>query len=560
MMVTISQTLQLRAEEHPDDLAYCFLSRRSTLQETLTYRELFMVVRAMADRICAKTAWQEPVGCVIGPGLQFVVAFLACLWAGRIAVPIGPPRFNQSLSGMFGVLRNAGAVTCICDDAVMSRVAVEAGDLSAAMKMKWIGADTSAEPAPLSGRDGLRPRGSDIAYLQYTSGSTGRPRGVVVRHDNLSANSEAIRQAFGHSRDSVGVIWLPPFHDMGLVGGILQPLHVGFPVYLMSPQDFLRRPLTWLEAVSQFRATTSGGPNFAYEQCVTRISPSDVDGLDLSHWSVAFTGAEPVSANTMDAFARRFAPAGFRKTSLTPCYGLAEATLIVTCADRTAAPHTASPATDVRGPGYVSCGPPVPGTKVAIVDEITGRPCAEGGSGEIWVHGPGLAAGYWKQAEASENAFGARLAPAGPEPYLRTGDIGFLMNDELYVCGRLKSVAIIRGVNRHLEDVEQIATTSHPALFGRRCAAFVVPTAVGDEGLVLLQEAPREARAGAVADTVLAAVRSRISAEFGVQPTDIRLVASSEIPKTASGKIQRGRAREMYLASISPQTVSSHLD
>jgi acyl-CoA synthetase (AMP-forming)/AMP-acid ligase II len=380
----------------------------------------------------------------------------------------------------------------------------------------------------------------------------------VLSHENLLANSALIRHAFGHSGESVGVVWAPFYHDLGLIGGVLQPVFLGTATVLLSPIAFLRRPIRWLEAVSRYRGTTSGGPNFAYDLCVDRTTPAERAGLDLASWRVAFNAAEPVRASTLDRFARAFAPCGFRPEAFYPCYGLAESTLIVSGGAAGAAPVRLSAdaralehgrlrrAARARGEAraLVGCGRSLPGHAVRVVDSATRHPCPPGRVGEIWVAGPSVGRGYWRRPAESARVFGARLA-GGEGPFLRTGDLGVLRDGELYVTGRAKDVVIVRGRNLYPQDIEATAERSHPALRAGCGAAF--PVAVADEErLVVVHEVDRTP--GLDPAAVIEAIRARVSAEQEVQVNAVVLIAPRSIPKTSSGKIRRHATRAELLA------------
>jgi acyl-CoA synthetase (AMP-forming)/AMP-acid ligase II len=359
----------------------------------------------------------------------------------------------------------------------------------------------------------------------------------MVSHANLMHNLGLIRDAFGITAEARGVIWLPPYHDMGLIGGVLEPLFADFPVLLMSPLRILQRPLRWLQAISRYRGTVSGGPNFAYELCLERIGPEQCEGLDLRSWRVAFNGAEPVRADTLDRFARVFAPHGFRREAFYPCYGLAEATL-----------WTAGGFLDggAQGGAAVSCGRPSPDGRLAVVDPQSGRDLPDGEVGEIWLSGPSVALGYWERPQETQASFGARLAGSGEGPFLRTGDLGFLSGGELRVTGRLKDVVIIDGLNHYAEDVEWTAARSHPALAGRDAAAFGIEEE-GAERLVIVHELARQGHAADL-DDVVSAIRQAVTAEHAVPVHAVVLLRSGALPKTSSGKIRRSACRELFLS------------
>ena len=414
--------------------------------------------------------------------------------------------------------------------------------------------------------------GDTLAFLQYTSGSTGTPKGVVLSHANLVHNSALIACSFEHTRAATGVFWLPSYHDMGLIGGILQPLYVGRPNVLMSPMSFLTRPYRWLAAISRFRGTTSGGPNFAYDLCVRKITPEQRKTLDLSSWRVAFNGAEPVRAETLDAFAEAFAPCGFHREAFYPCYGLAEATLIVAggFVHKPPVVNTFDAAGLARGEvleaepddegvrALVGCGENLPDQQIVIVDPETLTPSPPGQIGEIWVQGPSVAQGYWRQPEATESTFRARLncgagvpparaseTPAPQAPFLRTGDLGFLQDGELFVAGRLKDLIIVHGVNYYPQDIERTVQQSHPRLRSDCGGAFTVERD-GREQLVVVQEVERHKQSDF--REVFDAIRRDVAGEHELSLDAIVLIKAGSVPKTSSGKIQRHACREGYLA------------
>jgi acyl-CoA synthetase (AMP-forming)/AMP-acid ligase II/acyl carrier protein len=401
----------------------------------------------------------------------------------------------------------------------------------------------------------------DPAFLQYTSGSTSQPRGVIVSHGNLLHNLELISEGFGISSTdptpTTAVFWLPAYHDMGLIGGILMPLFVGGTSHLLAPAAFLQRPHLWLETLSRTKAAISGAPNFAYELCTRKISPQQRDELDLRRWKIAFCGAEPISAEALNAFAETFEPAGFRKEAFYPCYGLAEATLMVTggkgagelrtlradkeslAKNKLAAAHNGDPSQTLVG-----CGKPLGNQDVLVVDPQSFEQRGEGAIGEIWVRGGSVASGYWNHPEELWQTFGGRLAD-GSGPYLRTGDLGAFHNGELYVTGRAKDVIIIRGRNLYPQDVERTAQEAHEAV--DQGAAFAV-SINGHEQLVVVHQVHREHRRGDLAP-VVRAIRAAIVEEHEVDPYAIVLLRPGALPLTSSGKVQRGRCRELFEAN-----------
>jgi acyl-CoA synthetase (AMP-forming)/AMP-acid ligase II len=415
-------------------------------------------------------------------------------------------------------------------------------------------------PLPLPARD-------DIAFLQYTSGSTSAPKGVIVSHGNLIENSEMIRIAFGNTRKSTHVCWVPLYHDMGLILNVLQSLYIGALCVLMAPVSFMQRPLSWLRAIHDYRAEVAGGPNFAFDLCVRRHRPEEIQGIDLSCWKVAFNGAETVRANTIDRFASTFAPYGFDAKSIQPSYGMAEATLLISTGQRGADPVTrrvsrdalqrnqiVDPAQAQDAQIVVGCGRQVWGERLAIVDPETWMPLGPGLVGEVWVAGPHVAQGYWHNPEATALAFRARMAPEGTQCWLRTGDLGFLDEDgELYITGRIKDLIIIRGINHYPQDIEETVQDCNAALRRHCGAAFSVTDQNDKEQLVVVQEVERIFRRQIAIEEIIASIREAITREHEIAAREIVLIRTGTLPKTTSGKIQRRLTRQMFLAgALSP--------
>ncbi|HEX6699781.1 MAG TPA: AMP-binding protein, partial [Gaiellaceae bacterium] len=415
------EVLAERAATSPGATAYEFVDADGEI-EALSYGVLAERASALAGSILAQQDQERvrPALLLYPPGLEYVIAVHACLLAGVPAVPAYPPepwRPDAGLGRLSRIADDLGPAIVLADELVSSGLEM--------LGASHLRPTALAEAPPLDLDAAARPDPDDVALVQYTSGSTSAPRGVVVRHRNLEHNMGAIAAYFGLDAQTRGLIWLPPYHDMGLIGGILTPLYFGFPVRLLSPLDFLKRPLSWLHQISDFRATISGGPNFAYDLCVRRrVSEEEVAQLDLSGWRLAFNGAEPVRRRTMEAFAAKFAPAGFRRSSFFPCYGLAEATLIVSGA------HWDGEAADEEG--RVACGLPLPDQELRVVDPATGRPVADDTEGELWLSGPSVTDGYWSAA-ASEELFGELEG----RRFLRTGDLGYLRDGELVLSGRV---------------------------------------------------------------------------------------------------------------------------
>ncbi len=555
---TLVALLRQRAWTHSDETAYTYLREGDGAEQTLSYGELETRARAIAARLQAWDMAGQRAVLLYQPGLEFIAAFFGCLYAGVIAAPVYAPRRNGSLERVHSVTRDSAARVMLTTSQVLANFDARRLLPPSGRAPHWLATDTVESDEGVAWVDS-HAEGDDLAFLQYTSGSTAAPKGVMLSHINLLHNLRLIHARFGCSEESRGVIWLPPYHDMGLIGGVLVPLYGGFPVVLMSPVTALQRPLRWLQAISKYRATISGGPNFAYELCLNKIKPEQREGLDLSSWQVAFNGAEPLRGETLERFAATFAPCGFRTQAWYPCYGLAEATLFVTGAALSVPPQVRNfdaanlevgLAVEVEAPTspvrrLVGSGRPSASEAVVIVDAATHTALPPGAVGEIWVAGPSVARGYWQRHEESKESFGARVR--GEEgSYMRTGDLGFMHEGELYVTGRSKELIIIRGHNHYPQDIELTAARSHSALADGRGAAFAVD-GDGEEQLVLVHEVDRHAAEESYHE-IIAAVRGAISQEHQLQTRDIVLVKRGVIPVTSSGKVQRNACRARWLA------------
>jgi amino acid adenylation domain-containing protein len=555
---SLVEILLERIRHSPHRLAYGFLVDGEREEDRLTYAELGRRACAVAALLQQRCAPGDRALLVQPPGLGFIAAFLGCLAARVVAVPVHPPRRHSGISRLCAIARDTRPAVLLSTPALLGRLragqaecpelagaeVVATDGLDPALAERWVEPDVDPDA---------------LAFLQYTSGSTSEPRGVRVTHANLIHNERMIADAFGQSADSVILGWLPLFHDMGLIGNVLQPLYLGAPCWLMSPLAFLQRPARWLEALSRYRATTSGGPDFAYDLCVRKVGEAERSALDLSSWSLAFSGSEPVRAETLDRFAAAFAPCGFRRTAFYPCYGLAEATLFVTGGTRGTAPPVrtfaaaelaASRAMPVPAgaPGarpLVGCGRPWGGQRVVIADPQSGAECPPGRLGEIWIAGPSVADGYVGQPEGTEQTFRAHLADGSGPPFLRTGDLGFLDGGDLFVAGRLKDLIILRGRNLYPQDVERTAERAHPDLRLGGAAALSLETEEGERLAIVLEV---ERRAAAEVEVVAAAVRQAVAAEHEAQVQAVVLIRAGALPKTSSGKVQRRACREAWLA------------
>jgi acyl-CoA synthetase (AMP-forming)/AMP-acid ligase II len=545
--------LRHRAQERPTEVLYRFCPNGETAEaEALTYGQLDREAGALAHALRRRTEPGSRAVLLYPPGLEYIRAFFACLLAGVVAVPAHLPRPGRGVTRLRAILADSGATIALGTAAVADRL----GPLLP--ELRWLKTDQTAETVG-GGCEAGAPGPEELAFLQYTSGSTGSPKGVEITHANLLANLEAIRRSFGNSASTVGVAWLPPYHDMGLIGAILQPLYVGFPVVLMPPLAFVQSPLRWLQAVSHFRATSTGSPNFGYELCLRKVTPEQRDSLDLRSVELMFTGAEPINSRTLELFAEYFAPCGFRREAFYPCYGLAEATLMASGGRRDApapvrrfdaesleAGQARAAGGDARTRELVSCGSAVPGHRLVVVDPESRQPVGDGTIGEIWLRGPSVARGYWGNTPATRETFGARLAGEPIATYLRTGDLGFLAHGELYVTGRRKDLIIVRGRNYFPQDIERTVETCHLLLRRDAGAAFSVEVE-GEERLVVAQEVERRFRP-ADRGEVVGAIREAIAREHELQVFAIALLRPASVAKTSSGKIRRHAMREAFLA------------
>ncbi|HYU30925.1 MAG TPA: amino acid adenylation domain-containing protein, partial [Thermoanaerobaculia bacterium] len=534
--------LRRRSTQPGDAPAFVFLADGEVEVERLSWRELDGRARAVAAALQASCGPGDRALLLFPPGLDFVAAFFGCLYARVVAVPAYPPRPRRDDPRLRGIVRDAGPAVVLTTSGLAAGAVQLIERTPELAEARWLATGNLPEAGSW---EGPQPRPDELAFLQYTSGSTAAPKGVMVSHANLAHNERMIQAAFGQDEESVVVGWLPLYHDMGLIGNVLQPLWSGGRCILMSPAAFLQRPRRWLEAISRYQATTSGGPNFAYDLCVRRVGPAEREGLDLSSWRVAFNGAEPVRAGTIERFAAAFGPCGFGRDAFFPCYGLAEATLLVAGGTVGEGPRLGEAGRRPVGCGRVGLEGGLE-QRLEVVDPETGIECLPGTVGEIWIAGPSVAQGYWGQAEETERVFRAVPAGAERERFLRTGDLGFLDGSELFVTGRLKDLIILRGRNHYPQDLELTAESAHPALRPGGGAAFSLDVG-GEERLVLVQEVERRAGAGpGELAEIGAAVRRAIAVEHEVPVHDVVLVRAGAVPKTSSGKVQRRLCRTLY--------------
>lgn len=524
--------LERWAVDRPDRRALIFLGDGETESGSFTFAELHAAARRLAGALRPLGVVGRPVLLLSRSGLDFAAAFFGCLYAGAIAVPCSSGPRNRGWERIAAIAADAEPAA-----ALVSGEMADLLEAVAALRIPALRMDHVAEAGPESAVPAAL---GAPALLQYTSGSTGSPKGVIVTHDNLAANLRMLESSFGVSEDSVYLTWLPLFHDMGLIGNFLTAVHCGVSCILVSPLSFYQKPQRWLAAISRYGATISGGPNFAYELCVRRFARMDLAGIDLSGWELAFCGAELVRPATMRRFADLFARAGFRASALYPCYGLAEATVFVTGVERNGGAKTAVSDTGVEA---VSCGRTGPGGRVMIVDPETATPLPDGRVGEVWVTGDHVAKGYWKKPVLSEAVFAAQPHACGPS-FLRTGDLGWMRDGELYPVGRLKDLMVCRGANVYPEDIEATAAHCHPG-FGDVNAAFSVEVG-NEEQVVLVQELARPLPRDFDPAAALIALSEAVANVHGLRLHDAILVRAGSVPRTTSGKVQRRLCGELY--------------
>jgi acyl-CoA synthetase (AMP-forming)/AMP-acid ligase II len=559
---TLVDLLRHRAQHQPDQLAYQFLEDGKKEAAAYTHAELDQQAQAIAALLQQSEARGERALLLYPQGVEVVAAFCGCLYAGVIAIPVPPPdagRMKRALPRLREIVKDAAASYVLSTQRIIDLFKESDVDFPEFDTMTWI--DT--EQVDLGLADHWQDPQIDkdvLAYLQYTSGSTSVPKGVMLSHYNLMHHSAYLQRACGYTPDGATVTWMPYFHDYGLVEGLIQPLYTGVPCYIMSPLAFVKRPQRWLEAISKYGATHSQAPNFAYDQCVRRVKPAKREGLDLSRWQAAGNAAEPINPRVMREFAEAYAPHGFKWTTFAPAYGLAEATLLVSSkpvgtepmilpvdADALEQSRVALAKAGASRRDTVSCGQLVCETEVVIANPDTGVRCQPDEVGEIWVADPGVAAGYWKRPDVSRETFGARLAGESGGPYLRTGDLGFMRDGELYITGRIKDLIIIRGTNHYPQDIEWTVQHLSNTLRPDYGAAFSIIDD-GEEKLVVVQEVERQHQLNLNGEELLADIRQAISEVHELQVSAIALVKSGNVLKTSSGKIQRRACRSRFLA------------
>jgi len=583
--------LRSRAEQSPNRSGFNFLVDGEGEESFLTYSDLDHQARIIAAKLQSLGAYGERVLLLYAPGLEYITAFFACLYAGAVAVPTYPPdvtRLDRSLPRFLSIVTSSKAKFALTTSPIFQMAQFLLTQYPELHQIEWLLSDelvsTVSDKEIHTSPDWQMPEINlkSLAFIQYTSGSTAVPKGVMLTHGNLLHNIKIIGEGFDIVEDEdIAVFWLPFYHDMGLIGGVIAPIYYGVKNTLISPLDFLQRPIRWLRAISKYRATISGGPNFAYDLCVRKYKPEYKDELDLSCWQLAFNGAEPIRAGTFDRFANTFSECGFQKKAFYPCYGLAEATVYVSGVNRSEFPLVESfdaaklalgvvepVISNVAGSAdldldtrtLVGCGREQSGHHVEIVDPDTLLPCAvdvQGTStiGEIWVSGPSIAEGYWELPAESQRTFHAKLNNDPDTRYMRTGDLGFIRAGQLFIAGRLKDLIIIDGLNHYPQDIELTVESCHPAIRPGCSAAFSVE--INDrEQIVVVAELAKSGKMKELLDdsnvnltpkSVQSAIRNSVTKNHDLRLHDVILLKPGTVPKTSSGKIQRHACKNGYL-------------
>ena len=558
---TILDLLGVRAQKEADKVLYSWLVEGESLEKRLTCGELDRRARDIAAKLISSHLTGQRALLLYSPGLEYIEAFFGCLYAGVIAIPSSAPRSKRDLARMESMAQDSGAAVMLgageCEIATRGLLTAESWHA-----LEWIDTESIQSLRTEEG-DLPTPTKDDIAYLQYTSGSTATPKGVMVTHGNLMSNLQSIAASGGFSADTRTLSWLPHFHDMGLIYGFLQPIFSGFPAILFPPSAFIQKPSRWLEAISRYRITHTGAPNFAYDLCVQRVAPELLANLDLSCWKVAFNGAEPVRAETIDAFTEAFSSCGFGRSAFYPVYGLAEATLKVTSPEPLNGPtllhvdaaaleqHHVQTANVEQGNfrTLVSSGKAGLDTEIAIVHPGLCKRCRSGEVGEIWVNGPGISAGYWNRAEESTETFHAIMVDHPEREWLRTGDLGFVQDGQLFITGRRKDCIIIRGQNHYPQDIERTVERAHSALISNGSIAFSI-SSEKEELLVIVAELKRHYHGSPQA--IAREVRKSVSEAHELQLHAVVLLPPGHLPRTSSGKVRRQDCKQSFLAGTLP--------
>lgn len=572
----IASSLSYHAKRKPNNIAFTYLNDGEGQEQSLTFYELHQHACKVAKYLSHLTP-QTSVIILLHSEMRFIVSFMACQYAGLIAVPAYPPSGKEKSKRLAAIIRDSESSTIISSEEIKEKFLKWSQDVKLSQTLKWLtlkestynSYEFSNNPSQSSLDKEEFPRAITtkwLSFIQYTSGSTGEPKGVMVSHENVVSNQQMIKEVFQHSSSTVFAGWLPLHHDMGLVGNVLQPIYLGISCYLMPPIAFIQKPIRWLKMISKYQATTSGGPNFAYHLCNKRITQQQKSGLNLSCWQVAFNGAEPVKASTIETFYKEFSPYGLKEESLFPVYGMAEATLLASGGDVQQIPSIVNVDIDTLAEGevkihtnldnnnkkykrMVSCGKAPKGQHIVIVDPVSKQRLSEDTVGEIWLSGDNVATGYRNRPDINPETFNVKISNESDEghpSYLRTGDLGFIANGELFITGRIKDIIIVCGVNYYPQDIEATIESFSADFIDNATAVFTVN--VGDsESVVAVQEIERSALKSFSPETIKQALRDRVSEEHEISLKQVCFVRPMSLPKTTSGKIQRSQCRELFI-------------
>ncbi|MCE6988716.1 fatty acyl-AMP ligase [Dyadobacter sp. CY323] len=542
----ILDLLESNAKLYPDKPAYRYLDKEGEISEQLTYQQLAREVSAASGQLRDRYPSNSRVIVLLPAEASFIRFFLASLHAGLISVPCPIGYSESGIRRILNIISDCGAIGIITNKKTHKMLFQRQNAASNAFRdydIDWFFTDNFSVETSSIRHDREETNADKPAYLQYTSGSTSRPKGVMISHANLVANLSAINHCFGRTAEDTSVTWLPHYHDMGLVDGLLSPLYTGGTGMVISPLLFITKPFLLLQSISRYQAGFCGGPGFGLDHCVTRIAPELLETLDLSTLRVLYVGAEPIRISSLERFAETMRATGFRKESLVPSYGLAEATLAVSLHfNGTSLSYKKIPGAHLKE--VVACGPPVENTEVQIVDPELKTVVGNGEIGEIWVKNAGVALGYWQNEEATNATFRA-FTSSGNDPYLRTGDLGFMDEGKLFITGRIKELIILRGVNYYPQDIEEVVTECHEAIQPNATAAFSVETETG-EALMIVSEVRRIAQQAEHLDTIKTKVAQSVGLAFGLIVHKVVLIQPGKLPKTSSGKIQRLKARQEF--------------
>jgi acyl-CoA synthetase (AMP-forming)/AMP-acid ligase II len=562
--VTILSVLASHASACAHKPAFVFLEHGEDVTDSIAYGQLLQAVDAAAQELAMHCEIKDRVLLALPDGIDFVVMFLACLRADLVAVPVKPPQNRESARKIKAIAENCDATAVVCSDEMwgrLSRFGAESEwmtDMRHVALKKWnsrpLGKDSVEWPI-------LRPEA--LAYLQYTSGSTGKPKGVMVSHANVLANQEMIRLRWGSSAQDTLLSWLPMFHDMGLIAAVLHAIYLGATCVLMPPIAFVQKPSRWMQAAARFGVHITGGPNFALRLISSARARAACEGVDLASLRVVYCGSEPIAPSVVRDFLASYQPLGLDPRAFSAGYGMAEATLMVSAGGIGAEavfaelPMEGRPRLKTEACGrsdaqrtVVSCGQSLQGQRVRIVDPQTAQALEEGCVGEIWLHGPHIGQGYWANEQATREIFQAQVSGEEDARYLRTGDLGFMLGEELFVTGRMKELMVFNGVNHYPQDVEESIVGCHSAISLGRCVAFS-SWKNEQESLVLVQEINRDPARNmshALALEIIDALKSSVYSDHGVAASEVVLVRLNSIPRTTSGKICRVSSRKMYEA------------